>query len=291
MPVRDGSLTLADGRRLAWRRYGEPGGLPILYLHGFLGSRLEPAAAGELAADLIVFERPGYGESDPHPAPSLLAIARDLREGLDRLGIREFAVVGVSAGAPHALAMAHLAPERVQAAALVGGVGDAATIRSAGGRAALLRHLDRTARAIRPGLGLARRLLLIEALGLGGLRLFSPELRRCLGSEARFREVTRRLHLSLQRSLAPGLAGVEADLAVLAAPWGFDPAKVTVPTALFHGRRDLIVPLGHLEFYRRTLPRVRAVEISDDEHVSVVVNNRDRIVAAVTRAGGEPRRS
>ena len=65
--------------------------------------------------------RPGFGDSDRAPRRTLLSFARDAAALADRLGRERFAVVGVSAGGPYALACAHELPDRVAAAAVVGG--------------------------------------------------------------------------------------------------------------------------------------------------------------------------
>src|SRR5919202_762895 len=88
-----------------------PGGgarapVPVVYLHGFLGSRLEPGVADGLTVNAIGLDRPGYGRSDLQPEPSLAAFGRDVRAGLDALGVERCVVVGASTGAPYALAVA-----------------------------------------------------------------------------------------------------------------------------------------------------------------------------------------
>ena len=46
--VKDHGLRLPDGRRLGFRIYGDPGGTPILFLHGTPGSRLKFSIAHEV---------------------------------------------------------------------------------------------------------------------------------------------------------------------------------------------------------------------------------------------------
>jgi pimeloyl-ACP methyl ester carboxylesterase len=38
----DNSLTLPDGRKVAYAEFGQPDGYPVLYFHGSPSSRLEP---------------------------------------------------------------------------------------------------------------------------------------------------------------------------------------------------------------------------------------------------------
>ena len=37
-------------------------------------------------------------------------------------------------------------------------------------------------------------------------------------------------------------------------PWGFDPAAITVPTAVWWGSQDVLVPPGHGEWLAATIP-------------------------------------
>lgn len=119
--VRMQALRLADGRRLAFVRFGAEQGLPVFYFHSAGGSRLEPLLsapdATRLGLTLISADRPGVGRSDPRPQPPTMRDwASDVRELADAFGIKRFAVAGLSAGGPHALACAHELPDRVVAA-------------------------------------------------------------------------------------------------------------------------------------------------------------------------------
>lgn len=70
---------------------------------------------------LITYDRPGYGDSDRQPGRCVADAVEDVRAIADHIGIEQFAVVGRSGGASHALACAALMPERVtRTAALVG---------------------------------------------------------------------------------------------------------------------------------------------------------------------------
>ena len=98
---------LADGRRLAYRDYGDPAGRPMLAFHEGLGSSLLPQGAQTLALDLglriISVERPGFGQSDPHPDYSFDAVADDVVELCDQLGLTDVRLSAVLSGAPSAI--------------------------------------------------------------------------------------------------------------------------------------------------------------------------------------------
>jgi pimeloyl-ACP methyl ester carboxylesterase len=53
-------LALPDGRVLGWAEYGDPGGPPVVFLHGTLGSRISrPDDAAWAGVRLITVDRPG----------------------------------------------------------------------------------------------------------------------------------------------------------------------------------------------------------------------------------------
>src|SRR5262245_8246255 len=95
-----------------------------MYLHGAIGAPLD--CRGELAAAIealgvrvLVPWRPGFGASDPRPGRTLLDHAGDLEQVADALGIARFAVAGVSAGGPYALACGHRLGARLTAVAAI----------------------------------------------------------------------------------------------------------------------------------------------------------------------------
>ncbi|MBC7778510.1 MAG: alpha/beta fold hydrolase, partial [Proteobacteria bacterium] len=79
------TVRLPDGRRLTYAQYGDPAGVPVLYCHGFPGSRLEArqtdAVARRLGVRVIAFDRPGYGGSDFQPRRRLLDWPNDVAFG------------------------------------------------------------------------------------------------------------------------------------------------------------------------------------------------------------------
>ena len=83
-------------------------------------------AARERKVRLIAPERPGYGLSDYRRVESLAQIAEDLGAVADAYGLGRFAVMGVSGGAPYAVAAAEAMPDRISLLALVAPLGEVA---------------------------------------------------------------------------------------------------------------------------------------------------------------------
>lgn len=113
------SITLADGRRLAFREYGDPTGRPLLNFHEGLGSSLMPPGthglARELGLRLVCAERPGFGQSDPVADYSFDAVAQDMVALCDTLGLVEVRIGALLSGAPSAIETAiRLGPRAVR---------------------------------------------------------------------------------------------------------------------------------------------------------------------------------
>jgi len=123
-----GKITLRDGRTLAFTDRGPREGTPILYFHGFQGSRLErvPGLGGILAKlniRLIAPDRPGIGLSTPMRGRTLLGWAGDVRQLTEQLlgAGAAYSIFGFSAGATYSLACGQL--PGLRAIVLVSGLG------------------------------------------------------------------------------------------------------------------------------------------------------------------------
>jgi len=116
-------IAFPNGRSLALAQYGIKTGEPVFFCHGWPSSRtmgeLTDAAARDLGLRIISPDRPGIRGSSFHPQRTLLDWPPLLRELADRLGIDRFKILGISGGAPYALAAVWSLPERVRAAAVV----------------------------------------------------------------------------------------------------------------------------------------------------------------------------
>jgi pimeloyl-ACP methyl ester carboxylesterase/DNA-binding CsgD family transcriptional regulator len=116
------AVTLPDGRTIALREFGRPGGFPVFILHPLVQSSLmrpqEARIAGECGVRLISVERPGIGMSTLHPAGNYISFATDLANVADALGVDRFAILGWASGAPYALTAASVLGDRVTRLAL-----------------------------------------------------------------------------------------------------------------------------------------------------------------------------
>jgi pimeloyl-ACP methyl ester carboxylesterase len=254
-------LTLPDGRRLACAEYGDPNGLPVLALHGTPGSRLMFALANGAARArgirLIAPERPGYGLSDYSPSDTLARIAEDLSAVADAYGLDRFAIIGVSGGAPFAVAAAAAMPDRISLLALVCPVGELADgkLRLSRFQRFLFRRL-----AQRPW---ATRLFFRR---LRGMVFRSPDsayrwlMARVRASDRELLarpEVRASLQAAMSEGLRPGVDGAAQDLRLYCAPWGLRLADIDVPAIVWQGSDDPVVPPAAAYALARALPNCR----------------------------------
>jgi pimeloyl-ACP methyl ester carboxylesterase len=294
------TVTLRDGRTLAYAEAGRADGSPVISCHGTPSSRLPgawAAAAEHAGARFIQADRPGYGLSDFNPDQSLLEWARDVGELAAALGIDRFAVLGTSGGGPYAAACAYALPERVTAVGLVCGCGpfwdvpevDACATEETG---AWIRELIDLARED-PEAALAHaREECAEDLAMVGrdpaewMRFWfenedMPEADRKLAVRADVRAWSL---ASLQESLRGGIEGyVQDELILTVRPWGFRPEEISVPAHLWHGERDTLAPVGGARYLAAVIPRCDARYFPEEGH-SISVPHGEEILETLVRS-------
>jgi pimeloyl-ACP methyl ester carboxylesterase len=249
----EGAIERPAGRVLSWAAWGDAEGRPLVLLHGTPGSRLDrspdPGLFERIGAHVVTFDRPGYGQSSVHPGRTVLSVADDAAAVADAVGWDRFAVLGVSGGGPHALAVGHRAPERTQALGLA--VGSAPTEmvdaedliahnREARrrvmeeGRASLEEFLAEPAAEIAADPGAALDAAMADAPAPDREMLNRPDLRALLVE-------------SLREAFANGPQGWFDDAWALSTPWGFELREVTVPVQMWCGELDRNVPTKSVE--------------------------------------------
>lgn len=245
-------LLIKGWRRLAFRRWGSPTGSPVFLLHGTPGSRLSvrpsDAELRSLGVNLITYDRPGYGRSDPQPGRTVADAADDVRAIADFYELERFAVLGRSGGGPHALACAALLPDRVSRVASLVGLApyDAPGLNWLDGMVELNRDQYSAARQ---GPKQLAGILYPQVVAMRAnpehlvlrLEAQAPEER----PELQDPEYRNTMVTSMTEAVARTLEGWSADSLAFTRPWGFDPAWITIPTLLWHGTQDVFSPVAH----------------------------------------------
>ena len=275
------TIELPDGRTLSYAEYGDPEGRPVFAFHGVVGSRLlwslYDEAARERGVRIVAPDRPGFGASDFQGGRRLLDWPGDVSTLADELGIERFGVVGFSGGGPHALACAHAVSERVRGVSLVSTVTPPDTRTDANP----LNEAVLSATRFVPGFSQAAfassawlaenawpgfRAALVGSAAPADRDLFEGPAGETLfadGAEA-FRQ---------------GSRGPAHDLPLVGNDWGFDPAEVAGPVALWHGTGDTTVSPDLARALGDLLPAAD-LYLTDDAHYSALVSNREAVLDA-----------
>ncbi|HJP75466.1 MAG TPA: alpha/beta hydrolase [Pseudonocardiaceae bacterium] len=258
------TVTRPDGRTVAYAVWGDPDGQPIFSLHGTPGSRLgrhpDEDKVAAIGARVITYDRPGYGASTRHRGRQVVDCVADVSAIAEQEGLGRFAVTGGSGGGPHCLAVAAGLPERVTRAACVVGVapydrlGDSFTegmdpenIKEFGWA---IEGEDRLAAELRREAdNMLTRMAADPATVLGDFDL--PEADRAILARPDIAQVLRE---SMTEAVERSVSGwVDDDLA-FTRPWGFEVESVAVPTSVWWGTADVLVPASHGEWIARHVP-------------------------------------
>jgi pimeloyl-ACP methyl ester carboxylesterase len=263
---------LAGNRGIGYAEFGDPRGLPVLAIHGTPGSRfmfaLTDHGARERGLRIIAPERPGYGLSGAHRYLTLREVGRDITALADALGLDRFALIGVSGGGPYALAAAVACPARVRLLALISPVGPIAECH---GRI----RMSRLHRFIFTRMGRSPRACATFFWSLRSLVRLAPGVayraltQRVTQSDRRVLarpEVKANLQAAIREGLRPGINGALQDLRLFGAPWGLPLADIDVPTVLWQGSDDTIVPPQAAYHLAETLPNCRLDVIQGAGH-------------------------
>jgi pimeloyl-ACP methyl ester carboxylesterase len=268
----------ADGRTLAVRVGGDPGGVPMLVFNGTPGSTLfyEPHLrdAEEKAIRLFSYDRPGYGSSTRDKGRNVASCAEDAAAVCDALGIGRFCLWGISGGGPHALATAALLPDRVAAAAVLAPVApfDAEGLDFFEGMG------EQNVEDTKAALESEEAHLTVLERERKEILATSPEqlvdvLHTLLGPadlEVLTGRIAAYLLESIREATEGSLDGWFDDGVAFTQSWGFDLASIRVPVLHWQGEQDKFVPFGHGVWLSDHIPGVDSHLSPEDGHLTLI---------------------
>ncbi|CAM9305450.1 unnamed protein product [Ectocarpus fasciculatus] len=273
------SITLADGRRLAWREYGALSGYPVIFLHGNLNSRLfQPMWAATEAkseaagARVIAIDLPGYGESTYHPDRSYRGGADDIESLANHLELDKFAVLGYSSGGPNAMACAACLPSRVSACGLISSDGPYSTI----------------------GGGIVEQVYGVSEItsenNVSRIMKEHESLRQSYQSLTKADRKELAL-LDLATAVLQGIdKGPAQDGLLESRPWDFELSSLNAaespPVLLWHGEADDAVPPDVARHIASQIPSI-AVQFTEGESHSMIRRHWDRFLVELVAAGSK----
>jgi pimeloyl-ACP methyl ester carboxylesterase len=288
-------LDLPDGRRLDIRVSGPEDGMPLVFHHGTPGAatpvRSFEAAAHRRGLRLVTLSRPGYGASTRQPGRAVVDLAADTAAVLEALGADHCLVAGWSGGGPHALAcaartdgvdavlvIAGVAPYGADGLDWMAGMGDD--------------NVAEFGAALDGGQPLRR---LLEAEGehlqdvdpsaiVASLDSLLPDVDRAVLTD----EFAEDMAAGFHEGLRLGVDGWLDDDLAFVKPWGFDLGELSVPTMLWQGSADLMVPFAHGRWLASQLPGASVHLVPDEGHLSIGLGACEEMLAELHAAGATP---
>lgn len=258
----DGLVTLPDGRVVATCEVGDPAGFAVLFHAGSPGGRFQALGydrqARAAGVRLVAVNRPGYGDSTLTP-PSLATVGQDGLAVADAVGFGDFSVLGVSGGGPYALATGLADPARVRRVGVGAGIGPwrlvdrgpednpelaALALADAGDVAGAVAAMRTLCEEERGGLLDLDDEAMVDAFFAG----LSPGELTWLTQDAR---------VAWARDMRDAwrtMDGYARDNVSWGAAWDIDVSALRVPTRLWYGERDRLVPPSHGRWLADRIP-------------------------------------
>lgn len=255
-------IALPDGRVLDVWEGGAADGVPVVFHHGTPAGRLQAklgdAAARRQGVRLISFNRAGYGRSTDTP-PSLASVGSDTLQVADETGAERFAVLGVSGGGPYAIATGIADPERVRAVGVLAGVGPWRLVEpleadDPDGPMLALADAGDVAAALE-GFRTQGRVALDRMLELTDEAMLEEYFNGAPAADIGWLEApAREVWAADLRDALRSYDGYARDNVAWGGDWDIDPTALRVPSWLWYGELDRMVPPSHGHWLAATIP-------------------------------------
>jgi pimeloyl-ACP methyl ester carboxylesterase len=284
------TITLTDGRELEVEVSGPDGGAVLLFHHGTPGGseqmRTMARAVHARGMRLVTYSRAGYGASTRHAGRTVADVVPDTAAVLDELGAETCLMAGWSGGGPHALACGALLADRVRGVLCIAGVApytaDGLDFLAGMGED----NVEEFGAAVegeevlRPWLD-AQRPEMLELTG-GEVAAALGNLVPPVDVAVLTGEVADDLASEFRQALSVGVDGWLDDDLAFTRPWGFELADVAVPTYLWQGSEDLMVPFAHGRWLAERIPGVTVHLEQGEGHLSIGIGALDRMLDELT---------
>ncbi len=284
-PEKKSLIKLGNGNKIGYAIYGNKKNFPIFYFHGWPGSRFElkNVPFKKDKSFIIVLERPGYGISDPISNFKILDWPKIVLEIANKFKIKKFSIIGVSGGAPFALACANtIKYKRLKSIAIVCPLAPNKAEGMNKGRVGMLMNYGK-----KPFLSwLMLNLLRISLLKSNLEKNFIIWKKNIpLPTEdLKLFTINRgvRLMENFKEAVKYGTTGVHRDANLYSIDWGFKLENIKRKIFIWHGNKDLTVPIITNKYYKKVLKNKKIFIKSNEGHFSICYNFMDDIIKQVS---------
>lgn len=288
------AVKLRDGRMLSYAVYGSP--VPrttIVYMHGFPSSRFEGklwhSACTQYNIRLIAPDRPGSGRSSFQNNRRILDWPADVLALVNHLKVEQFYILGVSGGAPYALAcVKEIGQERLLGVTIVSGLYPISF-----GTAGMLLP-SRIVLWVAPWMTGLTAILFDSMMGKASRdndsevfeKMMSKEMdSRSPGDRKAIKDPTNwPIFVAMTReSFHRGSEGASWEARLNGSSWGFDLEKLaigqkSVPLTLWHGTEDANCPAAMATKAHELMPGSTLFLKEEEGHVSYIFSETNVIL-------------
>jgi pimeloyl-ACP methyl ester carboxylesterase len=285
---------LSDGRLLDVYVSGPDEGLALVFHHGTPGAGVQlralERAAHARGLRLVTTSRPGYGGSTRQSNRRVVDVVADTAEVLASLGAERCLVAGWSGGGPHTLAcaarldavagalvIAGVAPYEAEGLEWMDGMGEENVLEFGAalqGEEVLRTYLEAQSDDLRAATP--------EGI-IVSMNSLLPAVDRAVITDEFGEDLAAQFHEALRISVDGWL---DDDLA-FARPWGFDLSEISVPTMIWQGEADLMVPFAHGKWLASQLPDANVHLESGEGHLSVGIGALELMLDELVAASNE----
>ena len=284
-PEKKSLIKLRNGNRIGYAIYGNKKNFPIFYFHGWPGSRFElkNIPLKKKKCFIIALERPGYGISEPISKFKILDWPKIVLEVANKLKIKKFSIIGVSGGAPFALACANtIKNKRLKSIAIVCALAPSKAKGMNKGRVGMLLNLGR-----KPFISwLIFNFLRVRLLNGNLEKSFNKWKNKIPLPEIDLKLFTidrgRRLMENFKEAVKHGTKGVHRDANLYSNYWGFKLKNIKKKIFVWHGDKDLTVPIITNKYYKKKLKNKKIFIKSNEGHFSICYNFMNDIIQQVS---------
>ena len=284
-PEKKSLIKLRNGNRIGYAIYGNKKNFPIFYFHGWPGSRFElkNIPLKKKKCFIIALERPGYGISDPISKFKILDWPKIVLEVANKLKIKKFSIIGVSGGAPFALACANtIKNKRLKSIAIVCALAPNKAKGMDKGRVGMLLNLGR-----KPFISwLIFNFLRVRLLNGNLEKSFNKWKNKIPLPEIDLKLFTidrgRRLMENFKEAVKHGTTGVHRDANLYSNYWGFKLKNIKKKIFVWHGDKDLTVPIITNKYYKKKLKNKEIFIKPNEGHFSICYNFMNDIIQQVS---------
>ena len=115
------------------------------------------------------------------------------------------------------------------------------------------------------------------------LALISRRLAECDRRALQIPELNQLLCDSFREAFRRSLFWPARDLVLYGGDWGFPLHEIRVPTRLWHGERDTVVPPAMAHMLANEIPTCRPVFYPEEGHFSIITHHLGEILAEIGR--------